>query len=469
VRPFRWTAATGLSLFSSVAPENADCDRCVVVSSDGGDVLAAEGGSRGDGLFLWSAGRGRRHLDELPGDWQASYGAAISDDGLVVAGTSRSGEGDRAFRWTERDGMTPVGPPGSRGVEVSLSDDGATLLGVLPWDRTSLAARAAFFHRAGASDIESLGPGVAGATGCYPTKLSGDGTTVVGDCVGGVQAPAFSWTAASGLVPIQVPTDHFDWLCSASAVSRSGAVVGITCERPIGAVTTESRALLSTGLSAPLRDLRPALAGDLLRIVDLSADGLVALGEDRSNGMRRGFRWALDTGSVLIPSVSGSRELPGASTQSGMDTSFSVVTSGGRGATPLDLTPDGTQSLFHTAGALGRLTPASDLLQALPSPVLGSAGPVRGGLLSADGNTAIAMYERRGPSRGTHLVHATRIWIWDAANGGRWLDAALAAAGVDVSGWTLERIVDISADGKHLLGNGIDPAGRVEAWLVVLP
>jgi len=446
-KPFRWTAAGGLSVFSTVTPETEECERCIVVSSDGGDVLGAERGPRGDGFFLWTAGRGRRHLEELPGDWRTSSAYALSDDGLVAAGKSRSTDGDRAFRWTEEIGTTPVGPAGVRGMDVTLSDDGATLLGVARWDLESRVARTAFFHRAATDAVESLGPGFAGTTSCYPSRLSGDGSTIVGDCIGGVQDPAFRWTAETGVVPLQLPTDHNDWWCVASAVSRTGASVGMTCSRPIGGATAESRALLWSGLGVPLRALS-TFSGDRRQLfIDLSSDASVALGELEgvTPSEREGFVWSLARGR--IPWV-----------YAGIDQ-----------AVALDLTPDGRSALFQSDGVLRHVGPLTTSAAPLPSPSPGVAGPVRGGLLSADASTAVAMYERLGPPRAPHLGPATRIWLWDAANGGRWLDDALTAGGVDLGGWSLEEVVDVSADGKRLLGNGLDPEGRAQAWLVVLP
>ena len=41
--------------------------------------------------------------------------------------------------------------------------------------------------------------------------------------------------------------------------------------------------------------------------------------------------------------------------------------------------------------------------------------------------------------------------------------------GLDIDGWQLERAVAISADGKTILGSGVNPSGEEEAWLAVVP
>ncbi|NNM24620.1 MAG: hypothetical protein HKO59_01320, partial [Phycisphaerales bacterium] len=45
----------------------------------------------------------------------------------------------------------------------------------------------------------------------------------------------------------------------------------------------------------------------------------------------------------------------------------------------------------------------------------------------------------------------------------------LAAAGVDVTGWQLDRITGISTDGTVIVGHGLNPLGDREAWIATLP
>ncbi|HVP28057.1 MAG TPA: hypothetical protein VMW35_02720 [Myxococcota bacterium] len=452
LRPFRWTSKAGLSLFATVAPEQAACDRCVVVSSDGGDVLGAEGSPQGDGLFLWSAGHGRRHFAELPGDWYGSLPTGLSDDGLVAAGKAMTAAGFQAFRWTETGGTAAVGPPSTRSLDVALSDDGATLLGVASWDRERHEARSAFLWHASTGSAASLGSGFAGSPACYPTALSGDGTAVVGGCAGGAQAPAFRWTAATGVLPLQLPSDHNDWACSASAVSQHGDVVGMTCRRPIGGSELESRALLWRDLGAPLVDVdAPWSVGDVhVELRDLSSDGAVAIADaspSRTGPWQTAIVWTAATGARTV------------------DTAIWP----GRAVSTLDVTADGALVLGQAGGLPYLYDPATGGRQAIAAPFALDKGTVHGGLISDDGSTAFVAYEVAGPDRGLHAPPATRIWLWDATNGGRWLDDALTGAGVDVGSASLERVVDVSRDGKRLLGYGMDANGTLGAWLAVLP
>jgi len=60
--------------------------------------------------------------------------------------------------------------------------------------------------------------------------------------------------------------------------------------------------------------------------------------------------------------------------------------------------------------------------------------------------------------------------IWDAAHGARNLQQVLTDDhGLDLMGWTLSDAVGISADGLTIAGNGVNPSGQSEAWLVVVP
>lgn len=58
--------------------------------------------------------------------------------------------------------------------------------------------------------------------------------------------------------------------------------------------------------------------------------------------------------------------------------------------------------------------------------------------------------------------------IWDPANGMRDLHDVLEDAGLDVDGWFLSGALDISDDGRTIVGGGIDPLGRPQAWLARL-
>jgi hypothetical protein len=64
----------------------------------------------------------------------------------------------------------------------------------------------------------------------------------------------------------------------------------------------------------------------------------------------------------------------------------------------------------------------------------------------------------------------SRAFLWTQANGVQDLHQVLAADGLgtSVTGWTLTEATAITPDGNTIVGNGIDPQGHQEAWIVNL-
>jgi hypothetical protein len=60
-------------------------------------------------------------------------------------------------------------------------------------------------------------------------------------------------------------------------------------------------------------------------------------------------------------------------------------------------------------------------------------------------------------------------FIWTPSAGMLSIQDALAADGVDLSGWRDLIATGVSADGHVIVGNGVDPTGHNEAWIAHLP
>lgn len=61
-------------------------------------------------------------------------------------------------------------------------------------------------------------------------------------------------------------------------------------------------------------------------------------------------------------------------------------------------------------------------------------------------------------------------FIWDSLHGMRDLREVLSSGfGLDLTGWTLRYVSDISADGTVIVGTGINPDGNYEAFRAVVP
>jgi probable HAF family extracellular repeat protein len=61
-------------------------------------------------------------------------------------------------------------------------------------------------------------------------------------------------------------------------------------------------------------------------------------------------------------------------------------------------------------------------------------------------------------------------FLWDSASGIRDLQEVLEEqTGLDLTGWTLTSAIDITPDGRTIVGTAIDPSGATEAWIAFLP
>jgi probable HAF family extracellular repeat protein len=134
---FRWTEQAGMQ---ELGPLPGGCYSWARGISDDGTVVVGYGespnASSGGVLayheaFLWRENGGMSFLGDLPGGWFASEAHAVSADGSVVVGASESGDGVRAFRWTERDGMCSLGilEGTGRSEAWAVSEDGSVIAG----------------------------------------------------------------------------------------------------------------------------------------------------------------------------------------------------------------------------------------------------------------------------------------------------------------------------------------------------
>ena len=78
---------------------------------------------------------------------------------------------------------------------------------------------------------------------------------------------------------------------------------------------------------------------------------------------------------------------------------------------------------------------------------------------SADGSVVV------GISNGSTTPQAFR---WDATTGMLDLKEILIDQGLDLTGWTLSFASGISADGRTIVGRGINPDGFWEAFITTL-
>jgi len=303
---------------------------------------------------------------------------AISNDGTVVVGTSRSASGVQAFRWTVNDGM--VG------------------LGCLPGLESS------------------AGYGV-----------SGNGAVIVGTSytLGSSLNNAFLWTATGGIVPLGGVDS------TAKGVSNNGSViVGYTRTSAWEAFRwTEEQGMIGIGFLPGNYHESFALA--------TSGDGSVIVGEaSNANRYLEAFRWTADGGMVGLGDLEG-----------GIFYSYAS-----------DVSDDGSvvvgSSSFSLESEAFRWTPDEGMI---------GLGYLPGGSFS--GASAVS-------GDGSIIVGGSndKAFLWTSDDGMVCIQELLENRyNLNLDGWTLYDAIDISNDGRTIVGIGLNPYGNWEGWIATIP
>lgn len=192
VRGFVWTATEdGGGTFSTLGPlltgtargSGAHWNRGNAISADGRHIAGWSDASENTGFAPIQAFRFDRQtgtvigLGSLPGGQFSSEAIGISADGTVVAGVSSSADGNNQFfRWTEATGMVGTGlffTPGQV-VRLALSGDGRYLV-------SSTHDRAfRWSEEDGLEYLDELAPELADWTFSVATGVSHDGSVIAG-------------------------------------------------------------------------------------------------------------------------------------------------------------------------------------------------------------------------------------------------------------------------------------------------
>ncbi len=344
-------------------------------------------------------------LGDLPGGDFRSSGPAVSGDGRVVVGRSVGAAGFEGFRW-----------------------EGGQMVGLGVFENGSCARG---FH--GRPDF------------CSEARdVSADGSVIVGQTATGSRSVrAFRSEAGTmGLIAMPTPGPSSVVFSEASAVSADGQVVAGEISNADG--IRAFRWTESTG-AVPLGTIGDVPVGTS-RARGISDDGNIVLGESvnpLTTSTLEGFRWE----SGVMQGLGG---LPGESLRGGA----------------WDVSADGSVVVGRAYSATEGQRPVrwvNGVIEALPH--LLDVDGLRIGLasaVSADGRVVVGL-------EGQVIGGNRTAFIWDPENGIRSLQAVLEAElGSQLAGWRLEWATDISADGRTIVGNGINPSGRREAWIATL-
>jgi uncharacterized membrane protein len=201
------------------------------------------------------------------------------------------------------------------------------------------------------------------------------------------------------------------------------------------------------GLGTPDREFAPIAWA-------VSGDGSVVVGGSAS----RAFRWTAADGAKVIVNNASARDVSADGT---------VVV--GYVSDPLEA------FRWTAADGIRRLGPSTlaDGISADGSVIVGWTG---GG---ASRWTAEGGWEALGGSFGRpelavsgdgSVIVGRPSMLWTPATGAVDLREFLLRRGVEsVRGWTITSTNDVSADGRTIVGSGINPAGEPEAWVATIP
>jgi probable HAF family extracellular repeat protein len=327
-------------------------------------------------------------------------------------------------------GDLPGGAVGSSARGISAN--GSVVVG----DSTSGSGVNEAFRWTSGGGMLGLGDLTGGPFLSHATGVSADGTVVVGDGLSTSGTEAFLWTSSGGMIGLgDLPGGGFQSF--AHGVSADGSIVV-----GYGATAAGFEAFRWTSGSGMvgLGDLPGGAVSSVGRAI--SANGSVMVGESNSaSGANEAFRWTSSGGMVGLGDLTG-----------GSFSSFAFAASAdGSVVVGLGDSALGLEAFRWTSG--GGMVGLGDLA--------GGAFSSRSIAVSADGSVIVG--------QGT-TTSGNEAIIWDAVNGMRNLKSVLLpSVGAALNGWTLTFATGISADGRTVVGQGINPSGVGEAWLAYLP
>ncbi len=269
--------------------------------------------------------------------------------------------------------------------------------------------------------------------------VSANGHVVVGGSTSVSGQEAFRWTPVDGMVGLgDLPGG--DFFSRAFDVSDDGEIVVGRSHSDTHPTAEPSEAFIWTPVNGMV-----GLGGNIpiTQATAVSADGFVVVGDiiDGDTGLTEAFRWTMEEGLVGLGALN-------AGGSAARDVSFegnSVV--GSSISDNVDNNPEAFRWLPDT-GMFG--------LGDLPG------GEFLSGAIGISDNTIIV-----GESSSSL---GTEPFIWSNLYGMQSIRFLLEDFyGLDLIGWTIDKVTDISSDGTAIVGSGINPSGNREGWIATIP
>ncbi len=333
------------------------------------------------------------------------------------------------------------GPNDNISAATGVSGDGSTVVGLaLHGEEFEV------FHWTENSGLTSTGvPASATATAAEiinddpAPEISLDGSTIVGRSDFGPYYEAFRWSQSEGA---QFLGDLGEEVISSSAtgVSEDGSVVAGYGTTPLGREAfrwTEAGGMVGLG----------GLPGGsfVSQAQGISADGSTIVGSSDSEHGPQAFRWTTEEGMVGLYGPSGEF-----SASTAFDASHD-------GEVIVGLFNAESQSQPFRWTQEGGMVSLGNHISGMEA-FFGTAFGV-----SADGSTIVGFAS-------VESFNSSFAFLWDAEHGMRTVEDILTNDyGLDLSGWKLGVAFDVSADGRTIVGFGINPEGNQEAWIAVVP
>ena len=273
-----------------------------------------------------------------------------------------------------------------------------------------------------------------------PAAISGDGSTVVGyqPSANSLGDSAVRWTAAQGIVALGDLPGGANQSYAQAVSANGGVVVGW---RSSAAGGEAFRWTSSEGMSTLDGFPEAPAGGRSTYAFATSADGAVIVGRSDTGFGSESFRWTSSTGAVGLVDTTGSYFGMNAQAVSG---DGSVVVGFARNNAT-------TQEAFRWTSAGG----------------VEGIGDLPGGVFQSDAYAA--SYDGSVVVGRSFTSLGWEAFIWTAGAGMQSLSERLTALGVDLDGWFLMDAVGVSADGSTIVGTGINPLGRTEAFIATIP
>jgi probable HAF family extracellular repeat protein len=196
------------------------------------------------------------------------------------------------------------------------------------------------------------------------------------------------------------------------------------------------------GLMVGLGDLPGGALYEKIALA-VSADGSVVAGRSDTAVYEEAFRWTESDGMVGLGNLGNFDSVATAVSADG-----SVIVGYSRNAA-------NAEEAFRWTESGGMVS-----LGDLP----GQGFRSQANAVSADGSVVV------GDSADDPIRYGTNdhAFIWDEMNGIQNLKKVLLDKGLDLSGWELFSATGVSADGRTVVGFGVNPAGDPEGWIAYL-